>query len=267
MVAAPLAGAQEASGYRPPQFRKIQAAARMPDLPEGTVVRLLADRDFPPFSFLAGSGSATGLAVELGLAACGEIKVRCEIALRPLAELLPALAGGEGDVVVAGPRLDEKTLTAALMTRPWFRSLGRFAVPAASPPGDGDPRALAGKRIAVVDGTAHARWLAAHYAQSQIVAFGSEALAGEALQTGKVDAVFGDGLRLIFWTLGNRAQGCCKLTDGAYSDLGGFSRNFAFLAAAGRPDLRDAFDIALDRLQAKGVTAKLLNAYVPLNPW
>lgn len=266
-VAIPVSGGEEAGGYKLPKFRKIQAEAKMPALPQGTAIRLVADADFPPYSFQARSGVPAGLSVELALAACAEIKIKCEVFLKPLPELLPGLASHEYDIVVSGPRIDEKALAQAVMTRPWFRSFGRFAAQSGSPLKGNDVRSLAGRRIGAVKGTTHAAWLTAYYTGSELLTFDTDAQAQEALRTGAVDALFADNLRLIYWITGAASRGCCKLFGGAYSDFETFSRNIAFLVRSDRADIRDAFDVALDRLQSNGTTEKLFNTYVPLNPW
>jgi polar amino acid transport system substrate-binding protein len=257
----------EDAGYKLPKFRKIQVEAKMPAFPQGTTIRLAGDADFPPYSFHSRSGGPTGLSVELALAACVEIKVKCEVMLKPLAQLLPGLAKRDFDLIVSGPRIDEKALAQAVMTRPWFRSLGRFAVQSGSPLKGSDARSLAGRRIGAVKGTSHAAWLQTYYGASELLTFDNDAKAQEALRTGAIDALFGDDLRLIYWITGAASRGCCKLSGGAYSDFESFSRNVAFLVRSDRTDIRDAFDVALDRLQANGTTEKLFNTYVPINPW
>ena len=79
--------------------------------------------------------------------------------------------------------------------------------------------------------------------------------------------IFGDNLRMIYWTAGESARGCCRLLGGAYTDFDHFSRNLAFLVRKDRPELRAAFDYGLDMAQKNGTTAKIFNAYVPLSPW
>lgn len=239
----------------------------MPTLSQGLTIRLAADADFPPFSFQARSGVPAGISVELALAACAEIKVKCEVILKPLSRLLPGLASREHDVVVSGPRIDEKALAHAVMTRPWFRSLGRFAAQSGTPLKGSDARSLAGRRVGTMAGTAHAAWLTAYYADSELLTFETEGQAQDALRTGAVDALFADNVRLIYWITGAASRGCCKLFGGAYSDFETFSRNIALLVRSDRGDIRDAFDVALDRMQDNGATEKLFNAYVPLNPW
>lgn len=260
------AKAQAPDGYAFPEFRTVSASTP-PELDPNVRVELLADADFPPYSFVAASGAPAGLTVELALAACREAKTRCHVTVRPFDELLPALGRGEAQVIITGPLLDEKVLQQASMTWPYFRILGRFTVLTGNPAKAGDAVTLAGKRIGVVKDTVHARWVETYYGNSNIISFDDELKAGEALRTGNVDAVFGDNLRLIYWVSGQASRGCCRLLGGAYSDFDHFSRNLAFLVRPDRPDLRAAFDYGLDMAQKNGTTAKIFNAYVPLSPW
>lgn len=261
-----LTGSGTPWAYDLPQFRS-GPFVETPALPPGTTVRLLMDASFAPYSFVSITGAPAGLAVELAFAACAELKLTCEAVPLPFEELDEALARSEGDLIVAGPRIDAATLSAMIMTRPWFRLMGRFAVQSGNPLESADPAALAGKRIGAVEGTTHARWLETYYAEAGIVTFPDEAAAGDALRTGNVDAVFGDNLRLIYWVAGEASAGCCRLLGGAYTDFDHFSRNLAFLADPSRTDLRDAFDLGLDLAQKSGATARVFRAYVPLSPW
>jgi polar amino acid transport system substrate-binding protein len=252
--------------YEPPLFRAVEEQSR-PDIPENLPVKLIADADFAPYSFLSSTGSPAGLSVELAVAACERARLRCTIEARPYGEILNTLQSGEADVAVTGPRLDPATLTAAQMTRPYFRVMARFAVPAASELQSADAEALSGSRIGVVKDTVHARWLEAYYGGSYIQPFDSLAAAGAALKAGEVEAIFGDNLQIIYWVSGEAAATCCKLLGGAYSDFDYFSRNLAFLVSPAKPELRAAFDYGLDQAQSSGATAKIIRTYVPLPPW
>ena len=265
-LVAELAFAESATGYRLPQFRHSGGEVAAP-LPVGTRLRMLADEDFPPFSFRMADGNPAGLAVDLGLSACAEMKVTCSVELRRLDQLLPTLTAGQGEVILDGPLVTGSSLDGSLLTRPWFRSFGRFAVQSGNPLTDASVAHLSGKRIAVQKDSAHAVWLAKYYGSSTIVSFDTATAAQEALRTGAVDSWFGDNLRLIYWVAGTASRGCCKLLDNAFTDFDTFSRNYSLVVARGRDDLRRAFDGALDKLQDRGITEKLFNAYVPLSPW
>jgi polar amino acid transport system substrate-binding protein len=262
-----VAVAQEVQpAYQPPLFRTAEEQDR-PALPENLAVKLIADEDFAPYSFRSSTGSPAGISVEIAIAACEQARLACTVEVLPFAEILPALARGEADVVVTGPRLDASTLAASRMTRPYFRIMGRFAVPNTSTLDTASVGNLAGRRIGVVKDTVHARWLTAYYASTRITPYDDLAAAGAALKAGEVDALFGDNLQVIYWVAGEAATGCCRLLGGAYSDFDYFSRNLAFLARPDRPELAQALDYGLDKAQAAGSTAKILRTYLPLDPW
>ena len=255
-----------AAGYEPPLFRAA-VATRPPALPAGTTVRLLADDDFAPYSFLSASGAPGGLSVELAMAACAQLAISCVVTTMPFTEIMPALARGDGDAAIAGPRLDEATARAALATRPYFRTMGRFAVQTGNPAQSPDAATLSGKRIAVAANTVHARWLKANFASSEIVPFDDPAMASDALRTGAVDALFGDNVQMIYWASAPASGACCRLLGGAFTDFEQFSRNFVFLVQRQKPELRAAFDYGLDMAQISGDTARIIKAYLPLSPW
>ena len=252
--------------YQPPLFRSPEESVR-PKLPDNLSVKLVADADFAPYSFLSRTGSPAGISVEIAIAACEQARLACTVEVRPYAEILPALANGEADVAITGPRLDATSLAATRMTRPYFRIMGRFATAETSTLPTASAADLAGRRIGVVKDTVHARWLATYYASARITPYDDLAQAGAALKAGDVDALFGDNLQVIYWVAGEAADKCCRLLGDAYSDFDYFSRNLAFLVRSDRPELAQALDFGLDKAQATGATAKILRTYVPLNPW
>lgn len=249
-----------------PLFRTVENTER-PDIPRNLPVRLVADADFAPFSFVSRTGAPAGLAVELAIAACERAELDCTVEARPFDDLLPALLRGEADAAVTGPRLDSGTLTAALATRPYFRGLGRFAVTGTSTLREATPVALGAARIGVVSNSLHARWLESYYPAATIAPFDNLAAVGGALKTGEVDVIFGDNLQVIYWVSGEAAAGCCRLLGAAFSDLDFFSRDLAFLVRRDRPDIRQALDYGLDQAQSSGATARILQTYVPLPLW
>jgi polar amino acid transport system substrate-binding protein len=267
LVAVLPAHAEAPAPYTMPLFRAAEGQGKPPDIEAAGTLRFLADADFAPFSFASRDGTPAGISVELALAACAEMKLSCAVELRPFAALLPALAGQEADAVLTGPRIDETALAAADATRPYFRTLARFAVQSGSALTTADAASLKGKRLGVVGGSAHEAWLRAYFTSSTIQPFTTEADAQQALRSGNVDALFGDNLHVIYWVSGEASNGCCKVLDHAFSDLGYFSRNLAFFVRSDRADVRAALDYGLDRLQANGTTDKIFNRYIPVNPW
>jgi ABC-type amino acid transport substrate-binding protein len=149
--------AQEAAAPGFPLFRHIDSIAKPPTAFAQRNIRLLTDRDFPPFSYETPDGKTAGVSVDLALAACTELKAICTVIAKPFSELLPALLNNEGDVIVSGLRIDETVLKKAtlfLVTRALCSArrqpVARQRHPqpcgtAHRPCGQFEPRGLAGK--------------------------------------------------------------------------------------------------------------------------
>ncbi|MBZ0261658.1 MAG: transporter substrate-binding domain-containing protein [Hyphomicrobiales bacterium] len=267
LVVSGHAAAQEAAAPVFPLFRHIDSLAKPPTGFAQRNIRLLTDGDFPPFSYETPEGKAAGVSVDLALAACAELKANCSVVAKPFNALFPALLNNEGDAIVSGLRIDATVLKKAAMTRPYFWSLGRFAVRAGSQLRGSDIRSLAGRRIGYVTNSSHGAWLEKYYSRSTLTGFPGEAEMYEALRTGALDVSFGDGLRLIYWLAGSSSRGCCKPLDGAFVDRQFFSNNLSFLTRREDRDTVMAFDYALDRLQEKKISAEIFARYLPGGLW
>lgn len=261
------AASQERPTYAMPMFRHIDPDTKPPDVKSIGPVKLLADENFPPFSFRDDKGEVAGLSVDLAKSACTEMRLSCEIKALPYTDLAPAFERGEGDAIVSGLRLTKEVFDKMDATAPYFRAIGRFAVKSSGPSTPPDAKSLQDKKIGAVAGSGHAAWLKRYFPQVELVEFGSWTETVEALRTGQVELVFGDALQLIFWVKGEASRGCCKLTDGPFVDEQYFSHPLSILVKRGNRPLRLAFDYGLDRMQRSGTFATIFRNYVPLSPW
>jgi polar amino acid transport system substrate-binding protein len=264
--ASQLAAQTGTVAYPVPHFRHVELDAKPPKLDRQRLT-LLADQDFPPFSYVGASGAPKGLAVDLAVSLCSRLAVQCTIILKPWNELAAALSRNEGDAVISGLKVDENTATTFDATRPIYRALGRFAVRKPNPISAASIRMLAGKRVGVVKASAHEAWLKRYFPYGQIIGEDSLGTAQVALKDGKIDALFADALSLVYWTEGDGSEQCCRLLPGAFVDQDYFSRGFVFFVRRGDGPLKAALDYGLDQLQQNGEWDRLFRAYVPANPW
>jgi polar amino acid transport system substrate-binding protein len=250
-----------------PLFRKVeQQAGSAQPLPKSQI-RLLADADFPPFSFRDATGKPTGLSIDLALLACAELKVSCSVQTRPFAELVPSLLRNDGDLIVSGLKLNDKLLANTAMTRPYLWSFGRFGTNSATQITKADPATLSDFKIGYLEGSGHAAWIEKFYGDATLQLFKSEAELHAAIKSGAVDVIFEDNLRLAFWLAGADSAACCKTLGQPFVDRSTFSNNLSFLARREDGELVKAFDLALDRLQQNGTSSKLLERYLPASFW
>ncbi|MGE3876303.1 MAG: transporter substrate-binding domain-containing protein [Parvibaculaceae bacterium] len=245
-----------------PRFRQIDIGGKPASFTRDQIT-VLADDDFPPFSYAGPADEPQGIAVEAAQAACQELHVKCEIVLKPW----QSLAEDGPDGIVAGLRLDDATLAKYQPTRPIYRTLGRFVARKDSDLTQVTRDAVAGKRIGVLAGSGYEAWLKRNFADSVIVPYPSLNELEEALRTAKVELLFGDGLQLVYWMRGSASQNCCKYVDGAYYDDASFSRPYVFFVRRGDEELKQAFDYALDRLQEQGAFTRIFGRYLPARFW
>ena len=250
-----------------PGFRHVDPTTVAPARGTSGTFVLLADTDFAPWSFLGEDQQLKGISVELATAACAEAGLSCELRTSDFASLLPKIRSGEAQAIISGFKLDAKVAEEFALTKPYFRSLGRFAVRTGSPLAATDIRTMAGRRIGFRANTAHARFLETYYSRSALTSFDNSQAMLDALRTGQVDAVFSDAIQLSFWLKGNASRGCCSFLGKAFVHPETFSRSLSFITRRDKPELRNRLDAALDQLETKGITAEIFARYLPASVW
>lgn len=246
-----------------PQIWRPNPALARPDLTAREPIKIFVGTDYPPFNYTDASGTLTGYNVDLARAVCLILRTRCTITAIAWDDLVPGLLNGSADALVAGMKITPDALGNVDFTQPYFRTPARFAVRSDGAITATEGTSLSGKRIGVVRDSAHAAYLSAFFPQSIIRLYASDTQAMDALRGGEVDATFGDGTALMFWTLGPSARGCCRLAEGAYIEPSYFGGGAGIAVRRGDTPLRDGFQFALDRLQANGTYDALTRRYFP----
>ncbi len=265
VVGAPCAQPTDAAQF--PRFRHVDKAALGPEPTLPKTLTLLADQDFAPFSFTTADNKLTGISVQLGLAVCAELKVQCVVKPLSFADLLPALQQKQGDVILGGPQVSAKSEPALQATRPYYFSYSQFAARSGANFAGVDAKSLAGRRLGFVQGTGQAAFLKSYYDRANLVPFSSEEAMFESLRTGGLDLVFADSMRLAFWAKGDLAHGCCVPFGAAFADKASFTHSLVMIMRPEDVSLRQSFDVALDKLQEKGASAKIFAAFLPSSPF
>ena len=265
---APPAPAQEparpqASGVTIPNYWDPRRRPERPNLGGLRTLRFLTESDYPPFNFVSADGALVGFNVELARAICVELNLSCTIQPRSWETLIPALKAKEGDAVIAGMAITKDARREVGFSDRYLQNPARFATRTDNPV---DPSAdlLAGKRIAVVRGTAHEAFLREQFKSAVVAPFADLDEARRALKGGQVDALFADGVNLSVWLNGEDAAGCCRFVGGPYTESFYFGEGIAIAIRKDDTTLRLALDYALARLYERGVYAELYLRYFPI---
>lgn len=244
------------------QAPEPEAAEREPA--RRVAIRFLTDSDFPPFNYFDEDNVLTGFNVDVARAICLELDAACDIQVRPWAALLPALAKGEAEAVIASHSVTPNTLKVADFTDRYYFTPARFAGKRAMAKLDATPEGLEGMRIAVAKGTAHEAYLRAFFRDSTIRVFDSVELARDALTTGAVDLLFDDGISLAFWLNGTASKACCEFKGGPFAEPKYFGDGIGIAVKRDDAQLKTMINSALKRMRESGRYEELLLRYFPL---
>lgn len=250
-----------------PNFWDPRTRQDRPDVSGLRTVRFLTDDDFPPLHFAGPEGAPTGFSVELARAACERLGIVCTIQARRFDTLLDALSEGRGDVVAAAVPITTELRRRFSTTSPYFRFPARFAAKTDRSQAPPTPRALEGRSVGVVEGTAHEAYLKTFFSRAQARGYSDLAAAEAALRRGEIDYVFGDGLGLALWIGGSDAGGCCGFIGGEYLQSRFFGEGIGFVVRKDDDVLRRAFDFALQRLWDEGKYAEIYLRFFPVSPF
>lgn len=228
-------------------------------------IRFLTDSDFPPFNYLDENGSLTGFNIDMARAVCSTLNIVCTIEAKPWDELLPALASGEADAVIASHAITETNRTEATFTDPYYYTPARFVVRSDSEFDDVTPEGLADRRVGVVKDTAHEAYLREFFARSVIVTFETDSDARSALRFGKIDALFGDGLGLMYWLNGSSSRRCCQFRGGVFTETRFFGEGVGIAVAKDRSKLAAILSEGITLVRNNGDYEELLLRYFPMS--
>ncbi|MES5098234.1 transporter substrate-binding domain-containing protein [Agrobacterium sp. BA1120] len=245
----------------------FDAQERLPGADLSTVprVRFLMSVDFPPFNFTDQDGRLVGFHVDLAREICAQLKIesKCQVQALPFDELEAAVEMGEGEAVMSGIASSGDLRKSFSFTRPYILLPARFAVNKSAKLEGQSATALAGKKVGVVTNSRHEAMLKAFFPTVLVNGFDGYEPMYEALKSGKVDAIFADGLRLPFWVSGTASDGCCSLFDGPYMSDRFLGEGLSIMTVDPENKLVPAFDQALAALSRNGRLEEIYRRYFP----
>ncbi|WP_265516449.1 transporter substrate-binding domain-containing protein [Nitratireductor luteus] len=236
-----------------------------PDLSSLPRLRFLTTTDFFPFNFLDEEGRLSGFHVDLSRAICDVLAIaeRCQIQALPWNELEPALASRQGEAIIAGLAITSDRRMAYAFTRPYLQFPARFLAARESSMEEPVHRAVDGQRVGVLDASAHEEMLRDLFPSARPVTYSRASWLMSDLKAERIDAVFGDGMRLGFWLAGEEAEGCCKFLGGPYLAPEYLGQGLAIAVDPEHPHLADALDYALQEIELSGTFDELYLRYFP----
>jgi polar amino acid transport system substrate-binding protein len=264
------AAAQKAGASNPvvmPGFWDPRRRPERPDLSRVTLIRFLTENDYPPFNYAGQDGNPAGFNVDLARMVCEELKIACTIQMRRFDTLIDSLSDNRGDAVIASIAITAQTRSRVDFSDPYYRTPARFVAKRDLAIDDVRPEQLEGKKVAVVAGSAHEAYLRGLFTEAEPRPFPAMEAARNALISGEVDLLFGDGISLAFWLNGTESNNCCAFRGGPFIDSRYFGEGVGIAVRRGNDPLRLGFNWALFRLWERGRFSDLWLRYFPVSPF
>jgi polar amino acid transport system substrate-binding protein len=165
--------------------------------------------------------------------------------------------------LISGLAITAQSRNKFRFTRPYLALPARFALKRDASIENASSKTLSGKRVGVLAGTAHEAMLRDWFPDLKPVTFSRPDWLFDALKSGSVDAVFGDGLQLSFWLSSQSAESCCRFLDGPYISQAHLGEGLAIAVRPRHAALSQAFDHALSALNRNGRFTELYLRWFP----
>jgi polar amino acid transport system substrate-binding protein len=250
-----------------PSFWDPRRRPEKPDTTRVTLIRFVTEVDYPPFDYAGTDGNPAGFNVDLARLICDELKIPCTMQMRRFDTLVDSLNDNRSDAVIASVSVTPETRQRVDFSDPYYRPAGRFVGRKQAVLNDAFPEQLEGKKIGVVQNTAHDEYARTIFTEAEVKRYASADLLRAALKSGEVDLMFSDAFASAFWLNGTESANCCIFVGGPLLESRLFGEGVGIAVKRGNDVLRNAFNWALFRLWEKGKFAELWLRYFPVSPY
>jgi len=222
------------------------------------VMRVGVEGNYPPFSKMAPDGKLSGFDIDIAMALCEAMQVRCQLVQQEWDGMMPALRARKFDMIVASMTITDERRKAADFSDPYYDVPSRF-VARAGAFRDASPESLKGKRIIVLRNTPRALYLQQRYPGSEVLLVNKETDVYLELAAGRGDIAFGSTV-VSGEAFLKTSQGKGFAQVGPTVRLEGGS-GVGVAVRKGEAELVGRINAALKKIKADGTYKKLADRY------
>ena len=207
---------------------------------------------FPPYEFVAEDGSYAGIDVEIANAVAEKLGKTVEVKDMEFDSLIPAVAGGSIDFVMAGLTVTDERKETVDFSDTYATGVQVIIVKEDSDIASVED--LAGKKIGVQAGTTGDIYVTDEFGQENVSQFNNGSLAVQALINDQVDCVVIDNEPAKNFVAANEGL---KILETEYT-----VEDYAAAFSKQNTELHDQFNAALAELIADGTVKGIIDKYI-----
>jgi polar amino acid transport system substrate-binding protein len=175
-----------------------------------TTVRIGTDATYPPFESQDASGKIVGFDVDIGMAACEAVQLKCEFSNQDWDGIIPALTAGKIDAILSSMSITEERLKTIDFSDKVYNTPPAIVVPKDSTIASTDFSNFDGKSVGVQSSTTHAAFAEKMLTGADIKYYKTADDYKLDLTSGRLDAAMDDVVVLSDF-LKTPDGACCKL--------------------------------------------------------
>ena len=229
------------------------------------VVRIGTEGAYPPFNFINQSGQLAGFDVEIGLALCEKMQVKCDLVAQDWDGIIPALVAGKYDVIIASMFITDERKKVVSFTDPYYKAAMTHIVAKGSDIKEFTDAALAGKAVGAQSSTTQAEYIQKVYPGADVRLYKTQDEANLDMANGRLDVMVGDLLPLLDWTTKTEDGKCCELAGEPITDPAFVGEGVGMAVRQEDNELREKLNKALADILADGTYKKINDKYFTIN--
>lgn len=225
-----------------PNVDRIKAAGK---------IVMLTNLAFPPFEYVGDDGEAAGVDVDIANEIAKDMGVELEVINMDFGAIIDSLRAGKGDFSAAGMTVKPDRLEQVDFTIEYTTSAQHIIRKA----GSDITNELDGKKVAVQESTTGDLYVTDTFPNAEVLRFKSGIDAGNALRSGKCDAVVID--KLPAESIAENSEGELEVLPDPLTE-----ESYAIAIKKDSPDLVAAINSTLERLMAEGKIDELVTKHM-----
>lgn len=215
---------------------------------EKETIRFATEATYAPFEMFDANNQIVGFDVDLANAMCDKINATCTFTHQSFDSLIPSLKFRRFDALMAGIDITPDRQKQVDFTDTYYANSAEFI---AVKDKITSPAQLKGKKIGVQNGTTHQKYIMEQLKDMSTVPYDNYQSAILDLQSGRIDAVFGDTAVADEWLKAKGNENLAvvgdKVTDPEYFGIG-----LGIAVRKGNKDLQDKLNKAMSEVKADG---------------
>ncbi|MDH3228637.1 MAG: ABC transporter substrate-binding protein [Alphaproteobacteria bacterium] len=223
-------------------------------------VRIGTEGAYPPFNYIDSEGTLKGFEIDLARALCEKIGAECEFVVQDWDGIIPGLMAKKYDVIIASLYITDERREKFDFTQKYYQTPGRFVVRKGTRLEISDA-GLKGKVVGVQRATAFERFLRDTYPALELKVYATQDEVNLDLMSGRLDAAMADVVALSQSFLNTPEGKDFEFTGPSFSGSKWFGFGAGVAVRKEDPDLRDAFDKAIEAVRADGTYEKIRAAH------